>query len=59
MNGFGRIGRMVTRIIAEREDIDLVAINHCGEIEYMCYKLKHDSTHGKFSGSVSKSYIVL
>lgn len=55
MNGFGRIGRMVTRIIAERDDIDLVAINHCGEIEYMCYKLKHDTTHGKFSGTAEPS----
>lgn len=53
MNGFGRIGRCVTRILAGRDDIDLVAINHCGEIDYMCYKLKYDSTHGRFDGEVS------
>ena len=57
MNGFGRIGRCVTRILADREDIDLVAINHCGEIEYMCYKLKYDSTHGRFSGTVMHAYL--
>lgn len=51
LNGFGRIGRCVTRILAGRDDIDLVAINHCGEIDYMCYKLKFDSTHGRFDGT--------
>lgn len=48
LNGFGRIGRCVTRILSQRDDIDLVAINHCGEIDYMVYKLKYDSTHGRF-----------
>ncbi|CAG5102517.1 Oidioi.mRNA.OKI2018_I69.chr1.g339.t1.cds [Oikopleura dioica] len=52
LNGFGRIGRCVTRILAERENIEIVAINHCGPIDYMCYKLKYDSTHGTFNGSV-------
>ena len=56
LNGFGRIGRCVTRILAGRDDIDLVAINHCGEIDYMCYKLKFDSTHGRFDGTVSNNY---
>jgi len=55
MNGFGRIGRCVTRILATRDDVDLVAINHCGEIEYMCYKLKYDSTHGRFEGECEPS----
>ena len=52
LNGFGRIGRCVTRILSEREDIDLVAINHCGEVDYMVYKLKYDSTHGRFDKQV-------
>jgi len=52
LNGFGRIGRCVTRILAERQNVELVAINHCGPIEYMCYKLKYDSTHGMFNGTV-------
>ena len=43
------------RILATRDDVDLVAINHCGEIEYMCYKLKYDSTHGRFEGEVKES----
>ncbi|CBY12928.1 unnamed protein product [Oikopleura dioica] len=53
LNGFGRIGRCVTRILAEEENVELVAINHCGAIEYMCYKLKYDSTHGTFKGTAS------
>ena len=53
LNGFGRIGRCVTRILAEEENVELVAINHCGAIEYMCYKLKYDSTHGTFKGTAT------
>ena len=29
-----------------------MAINHCGEIDYMVYKLKYDSTHGRFEKQV-------
>ena len=53
INGFGRIGRCITRILSERDDIDLVAINHCGEVDYMVYKLKYDSTHGRFDKQVN------
>ena len=59
LNGFGRIGRCVTRILSERDDIDLVAINHCGEVDYMVYKLKYDSTHGRFDKRVRGIYRIL
>ena len=51
INGFGRIGRMVTRLLAARSDMELVAINDLADIEMACYLLKYDSVHGRFTGS--------
>ena len=48
INGFGRIGRSSARIIANREDIELVAINDSGSAEQLAYLLKYDSVHGRF-----------
>ncbi|MEW5831245.1 MAG: type I glyceraldehyde-3-phosphate dehydrogenase [Campylobacterota bacterium] len=48
INGFGRIGRSVTRVIAGREDVELVAINDMASIEMMLYLLQNDSVHGPF-----------
>lgn len=53
INGFGRIGRFVFRASQERDDIEVVGINDLIDVEYMAYMLKYDSTHGKFSGTVS------
>jgi len=52
INGFGRIGRMVFRAAAKRDDIEIVGINDLLEIDYLAYMLKHDSVHGRFDGSV-------
>ena len=49
INGFGRIGRLAARIISERSDLKLVAINDLLDVDYMAYMLKYDSTHGKFN----------
>jgi glyceraldehyde 3-phosphate dehydrogenase len=46
INGFGRIGRSVTRVIAEREEVELVAINDLAGIDMMLYLLQNDSVHG-------------
>jgi glyceraldehyde 3-phosphate dehydrogenase len=46
INGLGRIGRCVARIIANREDIELVAVNASGSDEMLEYNLKYDSVHG-------------
>jgi len=55
INGFGRIGRLVTRVIANRKDIQVVAINDpFMELDYMVYMFKHDSTHGVFDGQVTQ-----
>lgn len=52
INGFGRIGRCVARIIAERDDLELVAINDTTELELTKYLLKYDTVHGEFNASV-------
>ncbi|WNC66812.1 type I glyceraldehyde-3-phosphate dehydrogenase [Thalassotalea nanhaiensis] len=55
INGFGRIGRLVFRAAAERNDVEVVAINDLIDIDYMAYMLKYDSTHGRFNGTVEVS----
>ncbi len=52
INGFGRIGRLVMRAAAERQDIEVVAINDLLDTDYIAYLLKYDSTHGLFVGEV-------
>ena len=53
INGFGRIGRLVLRLGAERPDIEFVGINsHSQTPDYMAYLLKYDSVHGRFRGEV-------
>ncbi len=46
INGLGRIGRCVARIIADRDDIELVAVNASGSADMIAYNLKYDSVHG-------------
>lgn len=55
INGFGRIGRLVFRAVAQRENMEVVAINDLIDADYMAYMLKYDSTHGKFKGDVEVS----
>ena len=54
INGFGRIGRLVTRALVEYDikDIELVAINSPGKIETSAHLLRYDSVHGKFAANV-------
>ncbi len=52
INGFGRIGRCVARIIAKRDDIELVAVNDTAKREMTEYLLKYDSVHSMFSEEV-------
>jgi len=55
INGFGRIGRLVLRSIAEhgRKDIEVVAINDLGPVETNAHLLRYDSVHGRFPGTVT------
>ena len=54
INGFGRIGRLVLRAIAEsgRKDIRVVGVNDLGPIETNAHLLRYDSVHGAFPGKV-------
>jgi glyceraldehyde 3-phosphate dehydrogenase len=53
INGFGRIGRLATRILAEREhDLELVHINSRADSFQLAHLLKHDSVHRDFHGTV-------
>lgn len=52
INGFGRIGRMVFRAAAKRNDVQVVAINDLLDIDHLAYLLKYDSVHGNFDGTV-------
>ena len=53
INGFGRIGRLITRIVIGMPNIELVAINNPSTTpEYMAYLFKYDSVHGKFNGKI-------
>lgn len=56
INGFGRIGRNITRALYEsdyRDRVQLVAINDLGDLETNAHLLKFDSVHGRFSQKVS------
>ena len=53
INGFGRIGRLVFRVMAEKPDaFDVVAINDMFDADMLGYMLKYDSTQGRFPGKV-------
>ncbi len=52
INGFGRIGRCVARIINEREDMELVGVNDTANRDMTQQLLKYDSVHGTFKGDV-------
>lgn len=52
INGFGRIGRNVFRILANDNDVEVVAINDLGPADSLAYLLKYDSVHGRFDGEV-------
>ena len=52
INGFGRIGRSVFRILDGRNDINLVAINDIFDKEALTYLLKYDTVMGRFPGNV-------
>ncbi|MCC6574929.1 MAG: type I glyceraldehyde-3-phosphate dehydrogenase [Planctomycetes bacterium] len=53
INGFGRIGRMVTRIAKLRRHFDVVAVNDLTDPEHLAYAFRYDSIHGIYPGEVS------
>ena len=53
INGFGRIGRRVFRLLLEHNDIQVVAINDLADAKTLAHLLKYDSIHGKLDARVS------
>ena len=53
INGFGRIGRSVFRILNSKEDVNLVAINDIFDKEALTYLLKYDTVMGRFPENVT------
>ena len=52
INGFGRIGRAVFRILESRPDIDVVAINDLFDPNALRYLLNYDTVMGPFGAAV-------
>jgi len=53
INGFGRIGRNVFKIILDHPNLEVVGINDLTDTKTLAHLLKYDSTQGKFNGTVS------
>ena len=54
INGFGRIGRLVFRVMAQKpQTFDIVGVNDLFDADMLAYMLKYDSTQGRFQGEVS------
>ncbi len=52
INGFGRIGRMVFRIMENDKDFEVKAVNDLTDVKTLAHLLKYDSAQGKFNGTV-------
>jgi glyceraldehyde 3-phosphate dehydrogenase len=54
INGFGRIGRQVLKVMKENhpDDFDVVAFNDLGNLETMAHLFRYDSNYGAYRGSV-------
>ena len=52
INGFGRIGRLASRI-SRNKDIELVGVNDLTDAKTLAHLYKYDSVHGKYDGEVS------
>ncbi len=53
INGFGRIGRTLLRLLLKDNNIRVVAINDLADVATMAHLFKYDSVHGKYQGRVS------
>ncbi|AEV34455.1 glyceraldehyde-3-phosphate dehydrogenase, type I [Owenweeksia hongkongensis DSM 17368] len=54
INGFGRIGRSLTRVIRKYPNIELVAINDLADVKNLAHLLKYDTVHGHFPDEVKE-----
>ena len=61
INGFGRIGKLVFRALAEKnlKNVKIVAINELGSLDSSLHLVNFDSTHGEFKTKISKTMLCL
>lgn len=52
INGFGRVGRTVTRLAKSHDQFDVVAVNDLASPEALAYAFSYDSIHGRYPGTV-------
>ena len=52
INGFGRIGRLVVRLLLKNPEFQVVAVNDLVPADNLAYLFKYDSTHGRYAGEV-------
>jgi glyceraldehyde 3-phosphate dehydrogenase len=52
INGFGRIGRLAFKVLLEKSNVEVVAINDLTDNKTLAHLLKYDSVQGKFDGTV-------
>lgn len=53
VNGFGRIGRLTTRILANNPNIEIVAINDLTDVNTLAHLFEWDTAHRRFNGTVA------
>ena len=58
INGFGRIGRAVARILMAREDMELVAINDLAPAKSLAHLFKYDTVFGPYAGTVEGMWLL-
>jgi glyceraldehyde 3-phosphate dehydrogenase len=52
INGFGRIGRAAYKVAAEKEDVEVVAVNDLADAKTLAHLLKYDSAYGVYDKKV-------
>jgi glyceraldehyde 3-phosphate dehydrogenase len=52
INGFGRIGRTLTRLLLEQKDVELVAVNDLADLATLAHLFRYDSINGKYQGAI-------
>lgn len=55
INGFGRIGRVLTRAIFNNPKVELVAVNDLADAKMLAHLLKYDSVHRRFPAEISST----
>ena len=53
INGLGRIGRSVLKLLLQEDQLEIVAVNDLAPVETLAHLIKYDSIHGQYSGSIS------